>query len=611
MSLTTDLLRLLKLVNHRRRWQLAGLLVLMLLGALAEMATLGAVVPFLALLADPGTASHYPVLQTIFSWFGGTSSNMLFAAAILFGVIAVAGGLLRTLLTWASLRISFGLGADIGGEVYRCTLHQPYSWHVAKNSSEILAGIEKVNAVVSGIISPLTQGVVALVLSMGILVMLLTIDLQTALIAGVAFSLLYSITTLSMRRQLMVNSKTIADNATQRVQAVQEGLGGIRDVLLDGTQAVYLRRYTQFDYALRRAQASNNLFGAAPRCVIESIGMVLIVGLAYWLAGKQGSLSGAIPVLGALAIGAQKLLPQMQLVYYSWSSVTGNRHNLHDVLDLLETADSPESHSRRNICDSTNFSTTSQVENLPGQAAPIIALRNVTFRYKPGTSCVLHDINLEIAKGSRIGFVGKTGSGKSTLIDLIMALLEPTSGLVEIDGQTLSASKRRAWQSRIAHVPQSIYLSDSTIAENIAFGIDASAIDHLRLEQAAKIAQIHDHIISLPMGYKTPVGERGVRLSGGQRQRLGIARAIYKQVDVLVLDEATSALDDETEKSVMTAIHALGRDLTILMIAHRVSTLQGCDQVVELGRGRILRTGSYQMVVGSTSNTQTQLEYHA
>lgn len=324
---------------------------------------------------------------------------MLFGAAILFGVIAVAGGFLRTLLTWASLRISFGLGADIGGEVYRRTLHQPYSWHVAKNSSEILAGIEKVNAVVSGIISPLTQGVVAVALSMGIMVMLLAIDLQTALIAGIAFSLLYSITTLSMRRHLTFNSKTIADSATQRVQAVQEGLGGIRDVLLDGTQAVYLRRFAQFDYALRRAQASNNLFSAAPRYLIEGIGMVLIVGLAYWLAGTQGGLSGAIPVLGALAIGAQKLLPQMQLVYYCWSSVTGNRHNLHDVLDLLGTPDSAESNYSPNVCDSTNFSTTSQVDYLPGHPAPIVALRDVSFRYKPGASYVLQDIRLEIFKG--------------------------------------------------------------------------------------------------------------------------------------------------------------------------------------------------------------------
>lgn len=595
MTLTSSLIRLLSHLSRRRRWQLVGLLVLMLVGALAEMATLGAVVPFLALLADPSVANKYPLLQTVLVWFGAPEGNVLLSTGILFCFIALGAAIIRMLMTWSSLRFSYGLGADIGSEVYRRTLYQPYSWHVSRNSSEILAGIDMVNVVIYGVLVQLMQGAVALVMSVGILAMLLIIDKSTALIACIGFSALYGITTLTLRHQLKRNSRVISANVSQRVQAVQEGLGGIRDVLLDGTQPIYLRRFANFDYAIRRAQASNSLIGAAPRYVIEAAGMVLIVALAYWLSARQGGLSSAIPVLGALAIGAQKLLPQMQLVYSSWSTIGGTRNQLEDVLNMLRHPIPPE------------YTRDNQVIALEGsrQSNPLIALKNLSFCYKPGTPEVLHNINLQISHGSRIGFIGKTGSGKSTLIDIIMGLLEPTSGQIEIDSQPLTAHNRRAWQLRIAHVPQSIYLSDTSIAENIAFGVPAAHIDILRVKAAAAKAQLADFIETLPKQYQTSVGERGVRLSGGQRQRIGLARALYRQVDVLVLDEATSALDDATEKSVMSAIKALGNELTVLMIAHRVSTLRDCDQIVELGSATVLRTGGYAALIESMPNTSS------
>ena len=554
----------------------------MLVGAVSEMATLGAVVPFLALLAEPSMVNNYPLLQKVFGWLGARQDNMLLAAAILFAVIAVGAGLVRMLLMWVSLRISFGLGADIGGEVYRRTLHQPYSWHVSRNSSEILAGIDKVNAVIGSIINPLAQGTVAFVLSLGILAMLLAIDPQTALIAGVGFSLLYCITTFGLRRQLVRNSQIISENVTHRVQAVQEGLGGIRDVLLDGTQLIYHRRFAGYDYAMRRGQAANQFIGTSPRYFIEAAGMVLIVVLAYWLASRQGGLTGAIPVLGALAIGAQKLLPQMQLVYASWSSISGNRKQLADVLDLLDRP-IPIEYLQPPHKNNANANEVKKPDN-----APIIALRNVSFSYKLEAPDVLRNTNLEIAQGARIGIIGRTGSGKSTLIDLIMGLLAPTTGHIEIDGQHLTTHNRRAWQRRIAHVPQAIYLSDASIAENIAFGIPNEYIDHSRLVSAASKAQLTDFIQTLPQQYQTPVGERGVRLSGGQRQRIGLARALYKQADVLVLDEATSALDNVTEKSVIACINTLGNEITVLMIAHRITTLNDCNLIIEIiGPGQI------------------------
>lgn len=389
-----------------------------------------------------------------------------------------------------------------------------------------------------------------------------------------------------------------------KVQAIQEGLGGIRDVLLYGTQHIYHSRFMSHDSAVRRAQASGEVIGASPRYIIEAVGMILIVVLAYWLSPRQGGLTGAIPVLGALAIGAQKLLPQMQLVYSSWSSINGSHNQLEDVLGFLEKPALYENY--QSVFFKANYTKINQTK-LPKDfsqscQSPLLALRNVSFRYDDNTPEVLNNINLEIPKGSRVGFIGKTGSGKSTLLDLIMALLQPTSGQIEVDGIPLNEHNYRNWQLRIAHVPQTIYLSDATIAENIAFGVPLEQIDLSRVKIASTKAQLSDFIERQPHKYQTHVGERGVRLSGGQRQRIGLARALYKQADILVLDEATSALDDLTEQSVMSAINALGNELTVLMIAHRVSTLRACDKIVELDNASVLRVGRYENIIESRQN---------
>jgi len=599
MTLTANLVGLFTHLSRRRRWQLLGLFFLMLFSALADMATLGVVVPFLALLADPTVANKFPLLQTVLSWVGAEDANILLSAGILFCMITIIAAVIRIFMMWSSMRFSFGLGADIGGEVYRRTLYQSYSWHVSQNSSEVLAGIDKVSGVVNGVITPLMQGIVAFVMVIGIMVMLIIIDWQTALMAGVGFTFIYGITTLALTGQVKRNSQINSVNMSLRVQAVQEGLGGIRDVLLDGTQHVYQRRFAGFDYAMRRAQASNLVIGASPRYIIEAVGIVLIIALAYWLSSRQGGLIGAIPVLGALAMGAQKLLPQMQLVYASWSAINSSRHQLEDVLGFLIKPIASENRQTILATDYKKIDTNKFLKDfVNNKQTPLIALRNVSFRFKPDTAEVLNNINLEIYQGSRVGFIGKTGSGKSTLIDLIMALLQPTSGQVEVDGMTLNEQNFRSWQLRIAHVPQAIFLSDTTIAENIAFGIPLENIDLKRIKVACTKAQLNDFIESLPAQYQTYVGERGVRLSGGQRQRIGLARALYKHAEILVLDEATSALDDVTEKSVMSAIKSLGNELTVIMIAHRVSTLRDCDMVVHLADTKIIDVGSYETTIG-------------
>jgi ATP-binding cassette subfamily B protein len=489
-------------------------------------------------------------------------------------------GAIRLLLLWVSTRFTFAAGADLSIEVYRRTLYQPYHVHVARNSSEVISGItNKVGGTVLGVLLPLMTLLSSSMLLVAIPVALIAIDPLVALVATAGFGTSYAVITWLSRRRLHLNSQRIADEYTHVVKALQEGLGGIRDVLLDGTQPVYCEVYRQADHVLRRAQGDNAFIGQSPRFAMEALGMVLIAALAYVLSRQAHGAATALPVLGALALGAQRLLPALQQGYGAWASMAGSHASLAATIELL---DQPL-----------------PVELLRPAPAPMpfrvgIRFRGVRFRYSSDSPWVLDGLDLTIPKGARIGLVGGTGSGKSTTLDLLMGLLVPTEGEVLVDGQPMTGNLVRAWQRSIAHVPQSIYLADTTLAENIAFGIPRAAIDLQRVQDAARQAQIADFIESRPEGYEAYVGERGVRLSGGQRQRIGIARALYKRASVLVLDEATSALDNETERSVMEAIGGLQRDLTILLIAHRLTTVRHCDTIAELEDGRIIAQAPYE-----------------
>jgi ATP-binding cassette subfamily B protein len=315
---------------------------------------------------------------------------------------------------------------------------------------------------------------------------------------------------------------------------------------------------------------------------MEALGMVLIAILAYALSLQAGGISASLPALGALALGAQRLLPALQQMYSAWTGIAGSRASLADAIVLL---DQPV-----------------PTELLQPPPAPLILHKEirfeaVRFRYTSDGPWILDNFNLSIPKGTRIGFVGSTGSGKSTTLDLLMGLLAPIEGEIIVDDQPIKGNRTRAWQQTIAHVPQTIYLADATLAENIAFGVPLECINLEQVRKAALQAQIADFIESTQAGYQAYVGERGIRLSGGQRQRIGIARALYKQASILVFDEATSALDNATEQSVMGAINSLDRDLTILIIAHRLSTIQRCDIIVELERGRVVSQGTYDELI--------------
>ena len=568
----------------RRKKQLFLLLAIMLITSFTEVISIGAVLPFLGALMSPEKFFQSDNLWPLIATLGISNSHqLLLPLTLIFISAAVINAFMRFLLLWAQARLGNAIGADLSIQIYKKTLYQPYSIHVSRNSSEVIAGISnKVNSVVGGTVLPLFFASSSLVLLIGILAALIAIDPTVASAVFFVFGAVYAVVRVLSKKQLTRNGERINKAYGRMVKALQEGLGGIRDVLIDGTQTVYCKIYRSADLPLRQALAENHIIGASPRFLIEALGIALIAALAYALTDREGGVATAIPLLGALAIGAQRLLPVMQQLYSSWSSLRGGQALLNDVLDLIEQ---PLPDYAREVAS----------ESIPFRKS--IKLSCISFRYSDQAPLVLQNVSLEIPKGGRVGLIGTTGSGKSTLLDILMALLFPDEGNLLIDEIPITDKNFRTWQFHIAHVPQSIFLADTTIAENIAFGVPPERIDFQRVERAAQQAQIGTTIESWEQGYNTFVGERGVRLSGGQRQRIGIARALYKRADVIVFDEATSALDNETEAEVMRAIEGLGRETTVLITAHRLSTLKNCDKVIELSEGSIKFIGAYDEII--------------
>ena len=586
-GLWNGLRELFSTLSPQRRRHFYFVLALMFAGALAELATIGAVLPFLSLLADPDRISGIPALRTAFDAVGAvTNAQRLLAATVLFIVLAIIAALIRLQLTWSSQKFIFRVGHELALDIQRRILFQPYTFHINQNTSTLIASLDKVGTLVFHVLLQLMQAAIAVVISVFIVGALIYVDPFTALISAAAFGFIYLLVSRLMRSRLDRNSEIVGATWDERVKIVQESLGGIRDVIIDSSQPVYLEAFRRIDDRFSSAKTNTMFIGAAPRFIIESLGMSLIAVLAIVMAEREGGLAAAVPILGALALGAQRLLPMLQQIYVSWSVAVGNNSVINQVLDLVRLPIADEvAHSR---------------EIVPLPFGRQIRLENVGFAYANRRTPALQGVSFDIIRGQRVALIGKTGSGKSTLADLLMGLIEPSEGQITIDGVPLTRENRRNWQRSIAHVPQAIFLADASIARNIALGIPTQQIDAARVIDAAKKAQLNEFVAGLPEGFDTFVGERGIRLSGGQRQRLGIARAIYKQAPVLVLDEATSALDDATETAVMHALDQLGDEgRTIIMIAHRMSTISQADVVVRLENGRLVELGSYTEVIGT------------
>jgi len=567
------LARLWQCLSSKRKSQITILVLTYPFAGFVEVVGLGAVLPFLSILIAPESVFKYPVVVEVAGVVGVTNAaDLVLPIVIAFCLLSLFTAIVRIAVMRAMTSISLGCGADLCLDAYTKTLYQPYATHISRHSSNIILGISNK---VSGVGNTLLQ--ILLLINSGLIGVSLTVAMfyispVIATTAVLGFGGAYIVISLVFKRTLYLNGRKISEQSEVVHKSLQEGLGSIRDILVDGTQQIYANVFKNADHNLRKAQGSNAVIAASPRFVMEALGIILIAMAAYFFSVRPGGVLEVFPVLAAFALGAQRLLPAMQQCYSAIATITGSQAALSDALVLLEQPMPPS--EKEALAPSIAFNNE-------------IRLESVCFKYSSSEEWVLNNASMIIPRGARVALIGTTGSGKSTVLDILLGLLQPASGRLAVDGLCLDLHMIKAWQKNIAHVPQFIYLIDASIAENIALGVTKDHIDMELVFKAADQAQISGFIDGLPDKFDTRVGERGARLSGGQRQRIGIARALYKQAKVILLDEATSALDEVTESSVMQTIEELGLDVTIVIIAHRLSTVKKCDQIFELQNGEI------------------------
>jgi len=573
--LLVSLIRLWKQLNKRRRIQLFFLLVIMIICGLAELISLASVIPFLLVLTDLDKLLDIKFYFNIINFIGLTSrSQIILFITLTFISAAIVTALIRLLNLFLTGRIAALIGTDLSKRVYKRILEQSYSWHVKKNSSDLITTSNQNTSFVVAIINALLQLITSLIIIISILIGLFLVTWKVALFSCLVFVSTYIVLSLTVRKKFRDNGNKLVTFYQKQLKILQEGFSAIREVIIDNLQEKFIDNYVLIDLPMRKREANNLFLKGFPRYTVEALGMVLIAATAYFLILGDQDPNVVFSILGAFALGSQRLLPSMQSIYASWADITTYFPGLLKVLNVLEL---PNKNLRSNILFSDNG-----VINFDS-----IILKDISFRYDDKKPYVFENLSLKLFKGQKIGIVGKTGCGKSTIIDLILGLLKPTKGTISINGINLNENDSfllNQWRSMISHVPQTIYLFDSTIAENIAFGVEPALIDYDRLRYSARKANILEYIESLPNGFDSFIGERGVRISGGQRQRIGIARALYKKSQIMIFDEATSALDNSTEISVMDSISKIDKQLTLVLIAHRLSSLDKCDSIYEVNK---------------------------
>ena len=561
-------------ISKKRKYQLLFLFILMVVSSFLEVVSIGSIMPFLSILSSPEKVFSSGYAQFIIKKIDiKTPNELIIPITLFFSFSVLISGLIKMLLLRVQLRVSFAIGSDFSINMYKRTLYQPYEVHLSRNSSEVITGISgKSKALINGTLMPILALISNLIMFFSVLLILFYINPIVTLITIGFFSLLYFLILKITKNKLNHYGYVISKQQVKVLKLLQEGIGGIRDIILDGTQELQSKEYKKTDAVLRKAQSGVQIISNSPRFIIETIGMLAITYFAYYLSIKNEGLGPSLPVLGAMALGAQRLLPTLQQIYSSVTLVRADRSTLTDALTFLE-----QPLPSNKFCINKDF-----------KFEKSIFFNNISFKYNLNSALILNEINIKISKGSRLGIIGSSGSGKSTFLDIFMGLLTPTQGNILIDDCPINLSNINSWQSMLAHVPQTIYLADTSIAENIAFGVDPSQIDFQKVKEAASKAQIANIIETWDKKYDTIVGERGARLSGGQKQRIGIARALYKDAKIIIFDEATSALDNETESELMESIYKLGAELTLIIVAHRHSTLKKCTQIIEIENGKIL-----------------------
>jgi ATP-binding cassette subfamily B protein len=567
VSLFGTIKKLLTYVSIRRKIQFIYLIILTIITSLAEMMSIGAAFPFIKIITEPDKIFSDNFYLNILEFLNiTTEKELIIFGSCTFAVLAFIAGFIRVLLTYINLRLATAVSSDIYFIVYSKILYQPYTYHISKNSNEILSVITNKVQNITGVFTNCISIFTSLIIFFSIIFILFIINWLSTTYAIIFFFLSYFLIFRFSKAKLSKNSRLITKQQDLVVKATNEGLGGIRDIIIDKTQKHFIDIYSSAVFKVQKAFAQNNFISQSPRFILEAVALVFVSIIIILLTRhKINGVYDILPVLGSMAFGAQRILPLTNQIYQAHTANRGIVYSLLDVIEILE--------KKNELC--------LVYENKILSFNKSISAKNIKFSYKNKNIHVFKNLSFEISKGAKVAITGPSGCGKSTLLDLIMGLLDPTEGEILVDNISIKDCKNQ-WQQKIAHVPQFIYLADTTIAENIAFGISKGQIDLKKVKSAAKMAQINDFIESKELGYEEIVGERGIKLSGGQRQRLGIARALYKEAELLILDEATSALDYATEDSLMKVIDSLDKKITVIIISHRISFLKNCTYFIRL-----------------------------
>lgn len=595
--------QLVGLLTPAQRRQFFSLQILVVFTAFAEILGVASVGPFIALVSNPTLVSEHHLFARVYE-ISGSSTQEDFVFWVGVGVLALLfGGALVSMLTvWRLALFSNKVGTEMGVRLYCYYMHQNWLCHAVGSSAELTKQIaNETTRVTNQILNPLMQMNAKIVLAVfmltGLFIFNPMVTLTAVLIFSVAYVLLYKV----VRIRLAENGKWISEVSTRRYKLMAEGFGGIKDLLLLGRQQEFIQRFDLSSQKLALSQATNQSLAQAPRYFMELVAYSSVVLLVLYLQKSyEGNLQYILPVLAVYALAGFKLLPAFQNIYMNVAAIKG-------AMAAFESVRTDLMNSKQHI-GNTN------TQPIKSHRHPIclnqgVELRDVTFTYPGKSSPALKDFNIYIPVNRTVGIVGASGSGKSTAIDLLLGLIKANQGEMLIDGRSLDAAQLRSWQDNLGFVPQSIFLSDASIMENVAFGLSREEVDHELVQQAITLAHLDDLISTLPQGLDTRIGERGVQLSGGQRQRIGIARALYQNASVLIFDEATSALDGITEKLIMDAIHDFSGKKTMVIIAHRLKTVEKCDIIYFVQNGTVVDSGTFGELVSKNKQFKHMAEH--
>ncbi|MCE8038915.1 ABC transporter ATP-binding protein [Halomonas sp. MCCC 1A11062] len=596
------------LLTPRQRKRFLRLQVLVVIMAFAEIASVAAIAPFMAVVGDMSRLEGDGMLAQLYAASGADSpGTFLFWLGSGVLLVMVVGTGFSMLTTWRMAMFAHSVGAQISQRLYTHYLHQPWLFHASGSSSQLTKQVaQETGRVTNGILNPVLQLNAKLTMAGFMVVGLVFYDPKVAFVGLAVFLFSYVLLFKVVRKRLADNGHRISNMNTLRYKLMNEGFGGIKDVLLLGRQALFTQRFIQSSDKLARAQGVNQALSEVPRYAMQLIAFGSIMLLVLYLLGvHQGSLGHMLPVLSVYALAGFKMLPAFQQAYQSLAKIKGNTAAFESIREAMQ-----QSYQQAIDQDAVVAMAAGELATTDKLAVnEEIQLRNISLTYPGKEEPALNDLTLTIPARQVIGLVGASGSGKSTAIDVLLGLIQPQQGELLVDGQPINDANRRQWQNSIGFVPQSIFLADASIRENIAFGIPPEKIDEARVQQAAQMAHLDELLEELPQGLHTRVGERGVQLSGGQRQRIGIARALYDDADVLILDEATSALDGITEKLIMDAIHDFSGKKTIVMIAHRLATVRQCDSIYLLANGQSVDDGCYSELAERNTIFQRMAEH--